>query len=79
MAKFSEVPLVSVDDAIADSSIILVDIRSQEEMNVSTIMGAITVAEYEDKIASYSGKQVVVFDTLGYGNASWISISQINP
>ncbi|MEM8667317.1 MAG: rhodanese-like domain-containing protein [Planctomycetota bacterium] len=44
---------------------VLVDVRTQEELDVSVIPGAITKAEYEKNQAKYSGKTVIPYCTIG--------------
>jgi rhodanese-related sulfurtransferase len=69
-AKFG-VPTVSRDDVVArlearDPSLVLLDVRSQEERDVSTIPGAITKAQFEAAPERYADKDVVCFCTVGY-------------
>ena len=69
-AKF-EAPTVSVSEIIArmsakDDTLVLMDIRSKEETDISTIAGAITRAEFDADPSKYAGKEVVAFCTVGY-------------
>jgi rhodanese-related sulfurtransferase len=69
-AKF-EAPTVSVAEVIRrqaakDDSLVLLDIRTKEETDVSTIPGAISKAEYDADPARFESKEVVAFCTVGY-------------
>lgn len=69
-AKF-EVPTVGRDDILRrldakDPSLVLLDVRSEEERVVGTIPGAITKAEFEAAPERYADKEVVCFCTVGY-------------
>ncbi|TWU43247.1 molybdopterin biosynthesis protein MoeB [Novipirellula aureliae] len=50
---------------ILDSNFVVVDVRSEAEVNVSIIPGAITKAQYEKDIANYRGKLVIPYCTVG--------------
>lgn len=69
MSKFRDIPFVKVEDAMSEPGHILVDVRSDEERQISTIVGAISQAEYESNVAAYADKVIVAFDTVGYGSA----------
>lgn len=47
------------------SDFVLVDVRSEKEVNVSVIPGAITKAEYEKNAAKHRGKLVIAYCTVG--------------
>ncbi|HBJ33188.1 MAG TPA: rhodanese-like domain-containing protein [Planctomycetaceae bacterium] len=47
------------------SDFVLVDVRSDAEVNVSVIPGAITKAQYEKNAKLYENKTVVVYCTVG--------------
>jgi rhodanese-related sulfurtransferase len=60
----------ATDQAAADGtspprSFVLVDVRSDEEVNVSVIPGAITKADYEKEPNKYSGQLVIPYCTVG--------------
>jgi len=46
--------------------LVLVDVRTPEEIAVSYIPGAITVAEYENNLARYQDATVIAYCTIGY-------------
>lgn len=48
-----------------DSDFVVVDVRSEMEVNVSVIPGAITKAQYEKDAANYRGKLVIPYCTVG--------------
>ena len=73
-AKF-EVPDVKIPDIIRrldanDESLVLLDIRSAEETDVSTIPGSISKAEFDADPSKYADKEVVCFCTVGYISAA---------
>ena len=72
-AKFG-VPNVPLSGIIArlgkDDSLVLMDIRSDEERTVSTIAGSITRADFEAAPEKFSQKEVVCFCTVGYLSAA---------
>jgi rhodanese-related sulfurtransferase len=58
---------VPVEAVIADASkYVLMDTRSEEEMAVGMIPGAITKAEFEAEPEKYKEKEVVAYCTVGY-------------
>jgi rhodanese-related sulfurtransferase len=59
-----------------ESDFVLVDVRSDEEVNVSVIPGAITKAEYEKNRAQYNGRTVIPYCTIGGRSAKYASILQ---
>lgn len=69
-AKF-EAPTVSVADVISrmaakDETLVLMDIRTKEETDISTIPGSITKAEFDADPSKFATKEVVAFCTVGY-------------
>lgn len=52
-------------DTKTESDFVLVDVRTDEEVNVSVIPGAITKAQYEKNAKSYQDKTVIVYCTVG--------------
>ena len=67
--KLGGVPEVTVDDypALAASrTVVLVDVRTDAERNVSMIPGAIPAADFEARKAEFEGSTVVPYCTVGY-------------
>ena len=69
-AKF-DVPTVSIVEILQrleakDESLVLLDIRSEEETSVSTIPGSISKAEFDANPSKFADKEVVCFCTVGY-------------
>ncbi|MDH4042974.1 MAG: rhodanese-like domain-containing protein [Gemmatimonadota bacterium] len=67
--KFSSVPVMSVDEALrrhGEGNIVLVDVRSPTEQQVSMAEGAITAGEFERTQAVHTGKTVVTYCTVGF-------------
>lgn len=52
---------------------VLVDVRTDEEVNVSVIPGAITKAEYEKDRKQYDGRTVIAYCTIGGRSAKYAS------
>lgn len=44
---------------------VLIDVRTEEEINISMISGAITKAQFESNIDSYKDKHLIVYCTVG--------------
>lgn len=78
-SRFPEVPQVSVDEVqrlLAKDSILLVDVRSDEERAVSTLPGAISAKEYEANPGRYAGVAVVAYCTVGARSSRFASTMQ---
>jgi rhodanese-related sulfurtransferase len=52
---------------------VLVDVRTEEEVNVSVIPGAITKSEYEQNRKQYDGQTVIAYCTIGGRSAKYAS------
>jgi len=66
--QFPEAPEISAEELMErmkKETVVLVDNREEDERAVSMLPGAISVQEFEDTIASYSGTTVVVYCTIG--------------
>ncbi|SMP44488.1 Rhodanese-related sulfurtransferase [Neorhodopirellula lusitana] len=55
----------ATDTAPPTPDFVLVDVRSEAEVNVSVIPGAITKLQYEKDAAKYRGKTVIPYCTVG--------------
>ncbi len=65
-------PEVSIAEIKADpAKFYLLDVRSDEERNVSTIPGSISKTEFEASPEKYADKEVVCFCTVGYISAGY--------
>lgn len=67
-SRFPDVVQVSVDEVrrlLAKDSVLLVDVRSDEERAVSMLPGAISAEEYEASPERYAGVAVVAYCTVG--------------
>ena len=70
-AKFN-VPDVSIAEIITSpDKYVLLDVRSDEERNVSTIPGSISKIEFEADPSKYADKEVVCYCTVGYISAGY--------
>jgi rhodanese-related sulfurtransferase len=52
-------------ETIPEADFVVVDVRSDREINVSIIPGAITKAQFEKNAAKYRGKLVIPYCTVG--------------
>lgn len=69
-AKFADVPEVTAAALLEDrEGVVLVDVRSSEEQQVSMIPGAVRSAIVERDIDAYRGKKLVTYCTIGYRSA----------
>jgi len=50
----------------------VVDVRTPEEFSVSTLPGAMTVAEFESRIQREKPEQIVAFCTIGVRSGAWV-------
>lgn len=58
-------------EEIPEAGFVVVDVRSEKEVNVSVIPGAITKAQYEKEPAKYRGKLVIPYCTVGGRSAAY--------
>ncbi len=66
---FPELPDVTAEELLAlpdRDGIVLVDVRTPREQQVSMIPGAVTAAEFEAAAAGHEGATVVTYCTLGH-------------
>jgi sodium/bile acid cotransporter 7 len=69
---FVDVPEVSPDSLFVwmkSPSTVLVDVRSDDERDISIIPGAIAWRDYEAHSDSYDGLRIVLYCTIGYRSA----------
>lgn len=59
------------DDESTSDNFVLVDVRSDAEVNVSIIPGAITKSQYEKNSQLYQNKTVIVYCTVGGRSATY--------
>lgn len=67
--KFPAVPTITVDEArrrLGEGNIVLVDVRSPTEQQVSMAEGAITAGEFDRTKTQHAGKTVVTYCTVGF-------------
>ena len=77
--KKFEVPEIGVDEVIKrleenDSTLVLLDARSQEERDVSTIQGSITKEAFLADPKAFENKDVVCYCTVGYISGGKLTI-----
>ncbi|MCA9572545.1 MAG: rhodanese-like domain-containing protein [Myxococcales bacterium] len=72
---FEGVPEVRVDELddlkAKHPDLVLVDVRSPEERQVSMLPGAITKEAFEADPAAYADRPVVAYCTIGYRSGQW--------
>jgi rhodanese-related sulfurtransferase len=67
--NFANVPEMSAEEAkrrLGDGEIVMVDVRSPKEQEVSMIEGAIASSHFEQHIDDYKGRTVVAYCTVGH-------------
>jgi len=67
--SFPDVPSLSPDEYLAlreRENVVLVDVRTPEEREISMIPGAVTVDEFEARKSRYSDHAIVAYCTVGY-------------
>ena len=72
--RFSEVPTITASQAAAglgDGSMVLVDVRSAPERDVSMIAGAISSQQYEADPSAYGDRTIVLYCTIGYRSGKY--------
>lgn len=76
--KASEVESVSLQEVQAllaeesqESAVVLVDVRSPEEIAVSIIPGAIPMSEFEANLENYRKAKVITYCTIGVRSADY--------
>ncbi len=65
MQKQKEETAASQGQGKPNADFVLVDVRSDAEVNISVIPGAITKAEYEKSKDKYKDKQIICYCTVG--------------
>lgn len=66
---FPELPDITAEELLAHADrdgLVVVDVRTPREQNVSMIPGAVTVAEFEADADQHRGATVVTYCTLGH-------------
>jgi len=70
--SFPDVPVMTVEEYLnrrGKENLVLVDGRTSEERRVSMVPGAVSLNSYESRFDEYSGRDVVVYCTIGYRSA----------
>lgn len=75
-ADYPDVPTISAESlrgALPSGDIVLVDVRSDRERAVSTLPGAITAEELEDRLDEFgrSGRTLVAYCTIGARSSAY--------
>lgn len=67
--EFPEVPALTpreLSDMKASETVVVVDVRTPEEREISTIPGAISREEFEKNSGQYTDRPIVTYCTIGY-------------
>jgi len=67
--SFAEVPEITVEQLLAarkTQPLVLVDVRSRREREVSMIPGAISAEQLERNLQAYADRRIVTYCTIGY-------------
>lgn len=75
-ADYPDVPTISAESlrgALPSGDIVLVDVRSDAERAVSTLPGAITAEDFEDRLDEFgrSGRTLVAYCTIGARSSAY--------
>lgn len=75
-ADYPDVPTISAESlrrALPSGDVVLVDVRSDAERAVSTLPGAITAKEFEDRLDEFgrSGRTLVAYCTIGARSSAY--------
>lgn len=70
--QFSETNHLSIDDYLkSKDEFVLVDVRSEKEIKVSKIPGAMTRKEFEEKRSQYKDKKILAYCTIGVRSSEY--------
>lgn len=58
-------------ETLASGDIVLVDVRTREERDVSTLPGAIGVDDFEARLQEFAGRTVVAYCTIGVRSSDY--------
>ena len=61
------------NDEQSKDQIVVVDVRSKDETDVSVIPGALTQSEFEESASEHMGKTIVVYCTIGVRSGRYAS------
>lgn len=68
----AETTPAEIADEFKDGNLVIVDVRTPKEREVSMIPGAITQLEFEEKKADLEDKRVIVHCTIGYRSGVYV-------
>lgn len=64
-----QIDAAAAQHALKDANTVLLDVREEKELKVSTIPGAITKRDFEKNPDAYKTKKIIVYCTIGYRSA----------
>ena len=76
--EIGEVDAISLQQWLEEENLVLVDVRRDEEREVSVVEGSISRQEYEGRRAEYADKRVVTYCTIGYRSGRYADILRKN-
>lgn len=73
--KFKSAPQMTIEEftKLEKDSFVLVDVRPQEERDISTLPGAISISEFHQNKENYKDKKVVAYCTIGFRSSKWVT------
>ena len=72
---YPDVPTITpagLRESLATGGIVLVDVRTERERNVSTLPGAISADEFESRLEELAGRTVVAYCTVGVRSSDYV-------
>ncbi|MCY4573093.1 MAG: rhodanese-like domain-containing protein [Gemmatimonadetes bacterium] len=72
---YPDVPTITpsgLRESLAAGGIVLVDVRTERERNVSTLPGAISADEFESRLEDLAGRTVVAYCTIGVRSSGYV-------
>lgn len=67
-----EISAAELEARLPEGGVVIVDVREPGEIAVSTIPGALTKTEFENRLDEMDSKMIVVHCTIGYRSAKYV-------
>lgn len=74
--QFSDISHITIEElgSLDSASYIIVDIRSQPEIEVSYIPNSLTQKKFEQELPNLNGKKIIVYSTLGPRSSKYVRL-----
>lgn len=72
---YPDVPTISaarLREVLGSGDVVLVDVRTRRERAVSTLPGAISADDFEDRVAEFAGRTLVAYCTIGLRSSDYV-------